>query len=297
MKPPVVTVPDDALDFDRPPRSAPVVAGASLTTSAFAGVAASVSTAAGSAFDSAFFETVRFCAGVVVGGASDASGAGFGVRRFSAKLRMTRGDGLKPDFGSFVGCIGGELSSACISGRDSLVALLTLELVTDGTFVVPWGIPNCLSAPPMNDVGASLAMAFSGTGSAILLLDLRSSNSLDTVFLISLSASASLRLFSFNEKLSLRCIVSNPPCSGVSFLVLLIGSTETKFVRTLENGRLVSPLLRALGDRPRTSGEAGWLLLSNMARRLRTPPPVPLDMAARGCFMRLSGSFPQSRLM
>jgi hypothetical protein len=50
-------------------------------------------------------------------------------------------------------------------------------------------------------------------------------------------------------------------------------------VRTLDIGLLVSPLLRApAGDRPRTSGEAGSLVLfSNIARKERTPPAVPFD--------------------
>jgi hypothetical protein len=146
----------------------------------------------------------------------------------------------------------------------------------------------------MYGVGASLAIAFSGNGSSTLLFDFRSSNSLDIVFLISLNASASLGLFSFNEKLSLLCMLSEAPCSGVSFLALFSASTDTKLVRTFERGRLVSPLLRAPGDRPRTSGDAGWLLLSNMARRLRTPPPAPLDMAAPDCCGMLSSSFPGS---
>jgi hypothetical protein len=73
----------------------------------------------------------------VTAGTSIADGAGFGVRRLSARLRMTRGEGLKPDFWSGAGWFSGELSSAATSGRDSLVALLTLVLVTDGTVVEP----------------------------------------------------------------------------------------------------------------------------------------------------------------
>jgi hypothetical protein len=154
--------------------------------------------------------------------------------------------------------MGGELSNACVSGRDSLVALLTLVLVTEGTVIDPRDMPSCFS-PPVNGVGASLAIAFSGMTAAMLLFDLRSSSSRDTVFLISLNISASLGRFSFSEKLSLRCAVDSICCSGVSLRgVLFSGSTDTKFVRTLEIGRLVvSPLLRALGDRPRTSGDAG----------------------------------------
>ena len=247
-------------------------------------------TVTGVCFTSGFFCSVRFGAGVGLGGASGISDAGLGVRRFAARLRITRGDGLKPDFCSAAACVGGELSNACVSGRDSLVALLTLVLVTDGTFVDSIGMPNCFSAPPKYGVGASLAIAFSGTGSSTLLFDFLFSNSCDTVFLISLSSAASLGLFSFNEKLSRLCIVSSPICpSGVSLRgVLLMGSTDTKLVRTFDSGRLVSPLLRAAGDRPRTSGEAGWLLLSNIARKLRTPPPLPFDMAAgaRVCCQR-----------
>jgi hypothetical protein len=164
MKPPVVTVPEDALDFALPPRSPPAFVGVS-----FIGIVWAGSAAACSGIEAGFFESARLGAGVGVGGISLFSAifsTGFGVRRFSARLRMTLGDGLKPDFCSLEdGAMGGELSSACVSGRDSLVALLTLVLVTEGTFIVSTGMCNCLSAP-RNGVGASLAIAFSGTASA-----------------------------------------------------------------------------------------------------------------------------------
>lgn len=62
-------------------------------------------------------------------------------------------------------------------------------------------------------------------------------------------------------------------------------------MRTFERGLEVSPQ-REAGDRPRTSGEAGWLLpalFSNIARKLRTPPaPLPLAMASTTGFPALS---------
>ena len=71
MKPPVVTVPVDVLDFARGARSAPADAAGvsfSLTTGAFADVAVGISATAGSCFDSTFLGSVRLGAGVGVGG-------------------------------------------------------------------------------------------------------------------------------------------------------------------------------------------------------------------------------------
>jgi hypothetical protein len=60
-------------------------------------------------------------------------------------------------------------------------------------------------------------------------------------------------------------------------------STETKLARTFESGLTEPVSSAAVGDRPRDGGDVEfWLLFSNFANRLRTPPEDgTLDIVAR----------------
>jgi hypothetical protein len=76
------------------------------------------------------------------------------------------------------------------------------------------------------------------------------------------SLSSATLLFS-KEDVSLSFDLRNPPFS-----------TETKLARTLESGLTEPGVSEPPGERPREGGEVllFWLLFSNLARRLRTPP-------------------------
>lgn len=81
------------------------------------------------------------------------------------------------------------------------------------------------------------------------------------------SASSELTLL---RGLSLRPLSFRKLETGLDWAAL---STATKLARTLESGLVVPGLSEPAGDRPRDGGEVVefWLLVSNLANRLRTP--------------------------